>query len=314
MAETMSNTKAAEAMYNFLMGANILTLLYDKKIIKSATITPSYNRAELERKICYILKTMIGKITKDAGLEDQVANIKINRGNVSINFDHINLDSSPATRTYQIIDTISRGFSNTQLERNPELDRNFIEFYSNIHSYSVDIKGKYLDYVKAEAERGRGAAPGAEIPGGTKAQTVANSIEMIAEIIQEYINFRNYCYTTMIDTETGVFRTGFLFNMWDVYYLCKACTNETIFNTTILALMNEVNERLNNCDTSNFGETTYEVPEIGKTIVFATFRNDCPTEVVAVIQNLRDYILRTFPALPQPVPEVAAAEAEVTEG
>jgi hypothetical protein len=303
MAEVTSNIQAAESMYNFLMGANILTMLYDKKIIKSATITPSYNRAELERKICYILKTMIGKIVKDAGLDDQVANIKINRGNISVNFDHINLDTTPATRTYQIIDTISRGFSNSQLERNPTLDREFIEFYSNIHSYSVDIKGKYLDYVKPDESRTRGANAPAEISGGTKATVVANAVEMIADIIQEYINFRSYCYETMINTETGTFREGFLFSMWDIYYLCKACSNETIFNTGILELMRTINERLSNCDTTDFATQTYDVPEIGKTIVFATFRNECPPEVVTAITRLKDHILATFPALAQPVLE-----------
>lgn len=313
MAEVMSNVKAAEAMYNFLMGANILTMLYDKKIIKSATITPSYNRAELERKICYILKTMIGKLCKDADLEDQVANIKINRGNVSVNFDHINLDSTPATRTYQIIDTISRGFSNAQLERHPELDRNFIEFYSNIHSYSVDIKGKYLDFVKTE-ERGRGAAPGADVPGGTKAAVVANSVETIVGIIQEYINFRNYCYTTMINVETGTLNAGFLYSMWDIFYLCKACTNETIFNATVLGLMNEINTRLAACDTSAFTDTTYTNADIGKTIVFATFRNECPEEVVSAIRSLKDFVLNTFPALPTPVPTTVEETTEPMEG
>ncbi len=306
MAEMTSNVQAAEPMYNFLMGANILAMLYDKKIIKSATITPSYNRAELERKICYILKTMVGKIVKDAGLEDQVANIKINRGNISVNFDHINLDTSPATRTYQIIDTISRGFSNAQLEKYPNLDRDFIEFYSNIHSYSVDIKGKYLEYAKSDESRSRGAAAVAEVSGGTKVAVVANSIEMIAEIIQEYINFRSHCYTTMINTETGMFRDGFLYSMWDIYYLCKACSGETIFNTNILALTNEINERLANCDTSNFSTETYDIAEIGKTIVFATFRNECPPEVVDAITRLKDHIITTYPAVSAP-----AAEEEV---
>lgn len=311
MAEPTSNIKAAEAMYNFLMGSAILTNLYEKKIIKSATITPSYNRAELERKICYILKTMVAKIIKDADLEEEIANIKINRGNISINFNHVNFDSSPATRTYQIIDTISRGFSNLQLERNPALNRDFIEFYSNIHSYSIDIKGKYLEYIKEEIRSRNQQQEAADVSGSQKATVVADSIGLVSDIIKEYIDFRSYCYSTMINIETGTFREGFLFSMWDIYYLCKACSSETIFNRPVLELMNTINTRLNTCDKSAFDTIRYSVADIGKTIVFTTFRNECPPECVAAITALKDYVITTFPA----IEEVAAEEqTESMEG
>ena len=273
-----NNDQEVNQLSNIFVGMMIHYLLYESKATKSyATITSS-NTNDIERRISYMIKTMLKKII-DANplIASSVSRISMRYGHISVFLNHFG--GNMWGRANDISNRISRGYLIWAMPNKffPEVEEDAFPVKVDHNGNSISfVMGKNFYNSDADISWSRNdlddiSTPEIRTPLKAKVRLLHGAITSIPTIFQDIIIHREELRSRMFNAESGnEISTTFRYTISDMYFgfIKSGSAAYMLRNTSsIVIYYQEINILLN--DLFNFGirDNTYPTDN--------AFLNDC---------------------------------------